>query len=66
MPRSSRAFREGYERERPWPAIDDEAFEVLVAARWLHQIDLGLNVRKPGLGVFVEDLVARIATLELG
>jgi Ser/Thr protein kinase RdoA (MazF antagonist) len=57
------AFREGYETERPWPTIDGTSFEALVAARWLHQIDLGLNVRKPGLETYIEDLVARIAAL---
>ena len=62
-PRLEAAFREGYERERPWPDIDVTAFETLVAARWLHQIDLGLNVRNPGLDAYVEDLVARIAAL---
>lgn len=60
------AFREGYERERAWPEVDRATFEALVGARWLHQIDLGLNLRKPGLERYVEDLVNRIDALEPG
>ena len=54
------AFRAGYEEERTWPSVDDATFGALVASRWLHQIDLGLNLRKPGLDRYVEDLVTRI------
>lgn len=57
------AFRHGYEDERPWPDAEEPTFEALVMARWLHVLNLGLNVRRPGLAGFVDDLVARIATV---
>ena len=38
------AFRQGYADCRPWPDVSPDLFESLVAARWLHQLNLTLNV----------------------
>ena len=38
------AFRHGYADCRPWPDVSPDLFESLVAARWLHQLNLTLNV----------------------
>jgi Ser/Thr protein kinase RdoA (MazF antagonist) len=46
------ALRAGYERVRPWPA-DDATIRELVGARHLSQLNLGCNVRRPGLDEFV-------------
>ena len=37
------AFRAGYAEGRPWPDVSPERFDSLVAARWLHQMNLTLN-----------------------
>jgi Ser/Thr protein kinase RdoA (MazF antagonist) len=42
------AFRRGYAECRPWPDVAPEVFESLVAARWLHQLNLTLNVADTG------------------
>jgi Ser/Thr protein kinase RdoA (MazF antagonist) len=42
------AFRAGYAECRPWPDVAPEVFESLVAARWLHQLNLTLNVAGTG------------------
>jgi Ser/Thr protein kinase RdoA (MazF antagonist) len=39
------AFRSGYEARRRWPDTAPEAFEALIAARALNQINLTLNVQ---------------------
>ena len=49
------AFVEGYEQVRRWPEVDVQTFDALIAARRLHQLNLGLNLRKPGLERFVAD-----------
>jgi len=53
------AFRLGYEDVRRWPDDDPDTFAGLVAARRLHQLNLGLHLRRPGL----EGFVARQAAL---
>ena len=37
------AFRAGYSECRPWPDVPPDLFESLIAARWLHQLNLTLN-----------------------
>ena len=46
-------FRLGYESVRPWPDLSPELLATLCAARRLHQLNLSLTLRKPGLDVFV-------------
>ena len=55
------AFRDGYEIERGWPATDADTLATLVAGRYLHQLNLGLNLRKPGLEAFIARQVVSIA-----
>jgi Ser/Thr protein kinase RdoA (MazF antagonist) len=54
------AFRGGYREVRRWPEIDPAQLDALIAARWLQQLNLGLNVRKTGLDAFIARHVARI------
>jgi Ser/Thr protein kinase RdoA (MazF antagonist) len=49
-------FRAGYATVRPWPVSDETTLETLIAGRRLLQLNLGLNLRKPGLGVFVDQI----------
>ena len=42
------AFRVGYAGFRPWPHVSPDLFDSLVAARWLHQLNLTLNVTDAG------------------
>jgi Ser/Thr protein kinase RdoA (MazF antagonist) len=37
------AFRSGYAEGRPWPDVSPDRFDSLIAARWLHQLNLTLN-----------------------
>ncbi len=46
-------FRAGYATVRPWPELDPETLSALIAARRLHQLNLALTLRKPGLADFV-------------
>ena len=46
-------FRAGYATVRPWPELDPETLAALIAARRLHQLNLALTLRKPGLADFV-------------
>jgi Ser/Thr protein kinase RdoA (MazF antagonist) len=55
-----RAFREGYEAIRPWPETNPETVAGLHAARRLNTLNLGLNVRKPGLDAWVARQVAPV------
>ena len=48
------AFRLGYESVRPWPDLPPELLATLCAARRLHQLNLSLTLRKPGLDAFVD------------
>ena len=41
--RLAAAFRAGYAEGRPWPDVSPGLFESLIAARWLHQLNLTLN-----------------------
>lgn len=38
------SFRGGYAESRQWPDVSPALFESLIAARWLHQLNLTLNV----------------------
>jgi hypothetical protein len=42
------AFRAGYAECRPWPDVSPDLFDSLVAARWLHQLNLTLNTADLG------------------
>jgi Ser/Thr protein kinase RdoA (MazF antagonist) len=42
------AFRAGYAQCRPWPDVSPDLFDSLVAARWLHQMNLALNTADLG------------------
>jgi Ser/Thr protein kinase RdoA (MazF antagonist) len=53
------AFRTGYTEVRPWPLEDPELFAALVGARRVMQVNLSLNLRKPGL----DEHIARHARL---
>jgi Ser/Thr protein kinase RdoA (MazF antagonist) len=46
--RTEGAFRAGYVRRRPWPDVSPDLFDSLIAARWLHQLNLTLNTADPG------------------
>jgi Ser/Thr protein kinase RdoA (MazF antagonist) len=46
-------FRAGYTKVRCWPALDAETLDALTAARRLHQLNLALTLRKPGLADYV-------------
>jgi Ser/Thr protein kinase RdoA (MazF antagonist) len=37
------AFRGGYTEWRPWPDVSADLFDSLIAARWLHQLNLTLS-----------------------
>jgi Ser/Thr protein kinase RdoA (MazF antagonist) len=54
------AFRRGYREVRRWPETDPGRLDELIAARWIQQLNLGLNVRKPGLDAFIARHLARI------
>jgi Ser/Thr protein kinase RdoA (MazF antagonist) len=47
------AFRSGYRAVRRWEDSDPALLAALTAGRRLHQLNLGLNLRKPGLTEFV-------------
>jgi Ser/Thr protein kinase RdoA (MazF antagonist) len=42
------AFRAGYAGCRPWPDVSPDLLDSLVAARWLHQMNLTLNTADLG------------------
>ena len=42
------AFRAGYGGGRPWPDVSPGLFDSLVAARWLHQLNLTLSTADAG------------------
>ena len=48
------ALRAGYVRVRPWPADDAEMVNELVGARHLSVLNLGYNLRRPGLEEFID------------
>lgn len=47
-------FRSGYAEIRAWPDLDDATLSGLVAARRLHQLNLSLTMRRPGLAQYVD------------
>ncbi|HZB41057.1 MAG TPA: phosphotransferase, partial [Ilumatobacter sp.] len=47
-------FRSGYEDVRVWPDLDDATLAGLVAARRLHQLNLSLTLRRPGLSQYID------------
>ncbi len=53
-------FRSGYERQRPWP-LDPESADAFGALRSLDLINLGLNLRRPGLAEFLERHIEHVA-----
>ena len=48
------ALRTGYERERPWPADDSHLLNELVGARHVSVLNLGYNLRRPGIEEFID------------
>jgi Ser/Thr protein kinase RdoA (MazF antagonist) len=56
------AFRDGYREVRPWPDLSPVTLDALIAARDLHQLNLGLNLRWPGLEEFVAAKVRSISS----
>jgi Ser/Thr protein kinase RdoA (MazF antagonist) len=54
-------FRSGYEDVRAWPALDDATLAGLVAARRLHQLNLALTLRRPGLSQYIDRALRLIA-----
>ncbi len=55
------ALKAGYRTVRPWP-LDDPALEqALGAARSLNVVNLGLNLRRPGLAEFIDRHAALVA-----
>jgi len=55
------ALMEGYRSVRPWPLNDEGLTRALAAGRSLNVINLGLNLRRPGLPEFVEQHSALVA-----
>lgn len=54
-------FVKGYRSVRPWPLTDQSLEQALDAARSLNVINLGLNLRRPGLQEFIERHAQRVA-----
>jgi Ser/Thr protein kinase RdoA (MazF antagonist) len=55
------ALKTGYRTVRPWPLNDPLLEQALAAARSLNVINLGLNLRRPGLHQFIERHTALVA-----
>jgi len=55
------AFRAGYREVRRWPDLSPARLDALIAARDLHQLNLGLNLRWPGLEGFIAAKVRAIS-----
>ncbi|MEO8266626.1 MAG: phosphotransferase [Ilumatobacteraceae bacterium] len=51
----------GYESVRRWPLTDQSLARALDAARSLNVINLGLNLRRPGLAEFIDRHAQRVA-----
>lgn len=47
-------FAVGYRSVRPWPLTDESLARALAAGRSLNVINLGLNLRRPGLPEFID------------
>lgn len=54
------ALMAGYSSVRPWPIEDPQLFGDLIAARRLTQVNLGLNLRKPGLKAHLDHHVGEL------
>ena len=52
---------DGYRSVRPWPLTDQPLEKALAAARSLNVINLGLNLRRPGLPEFIDRHSALVA-----
>jgi Ser/Thr protein kinase RdoA (MazF antagonist) len=48
------ALRTGYAAVRPWPADDSEVVNELTGARHLSVLNLGYNLRRPGIEEFID------------
>lgn len=48
------AFRGGYSDVRRWPELDEATLAALTASRRLHQLNLALNLRRPGFDQLVQ------------
>ncbi|HEX3089534.1 MAG TPA: phosphotransferase [Ilumatobacteraceae bacterium] len=55
------ALKAGYRTVRPWPLNDPLLEQALAAARSLNVINLGLNLRRPGLDQFIDRHAALVA-----
>ena len=55
------ALKHGYATVRPWPLNDEPLERALGAARSLNVINLGLNLRRPGLPEFIDRHAALVA-----
>ncbi len=55
------AFVKGYRSVRPWPLTDRSLAQALDAGRSLNVINLGLNLRRPGLELFIDRHAQRVA-----
>ena len=55
------ALKDGYNSIRPWPLNDVRVERALAAARSLNVINLGLNLRRPGLFEFLDRHTAVVA-----
>ena len=55
------AFAAGYASMRRWPLTDQSLAQALDAARSLNVINLGLNLRRPGLAEFIDRHAQRVA-----
>ncbi len=53
-------FRLGYSQVRSWPAIEPELQAALAVARSLNVMNLGLNLRRPGIADFLDDHASRV------
>jgi Ser/Thr protein kinase RdoA (MazF antagonist) len=60
------ALKQGYETVRAWPLDDPTLERALGAARSLNVINLGLNLRRPGLPDFIDRHAALVATWMAG
>jgi Ser/Thr protein kinase RdoA (MazF antagonist) len=56
------ALASGYRSVRPWPLTDESLERALGAARSLTVINLGLNLRRPGLPEFIDKHAELVAT----
>jgi Ser/Thr protein kinase RdoA (MazF antagonist) len=59
-------FRSGYEQIRPWPQLEPDLVDTLTAGRWLHQLNLGLNLRRPGLDQMTLDIAQLVGSWMAG